>query len=123
GGRAGGRPADGARRQPAQPGQAPGLHHPDPRGGEGALPRAEDQARHAQVRAHLPRLAHRADLQQEQGQDLARAGRQDSLGHPGGCPGRGRRHHRGPGGPGQGGGPHPRARRRRPPLALGRRQG
>ena len=31
----------------------------DPGGGEGAVPRAQEQARHPQVRPHIPRLAHR----------------------------------------------------------------
>ena len=48
-----------------EPREAAGVDGADPRCGEGALPRAEDEARHAQIRAHLPRLAGRLDHPEE----------------------------------------------------------
>ena len=51
------------------------LHMPaDPGGGEGAVPGAEGQARHAQVRPHLPRQPGGPGSPQVQGQGVARAG-------------------------------------------------
>jgi len=86
-GRAGRRPTDRPRRcaiaraipalhylRPAglrladEPGQVPGVHGADPGRREGALPGAEDEAGHAQVRADLPRPAHRPHAVQPEGQ-------------------------------------------------------
>mmetsp|Transcript_12456 Transcript_12456/g.52191 ORF Transcript_12456/g.52191 Transcript_12456/m.52191 type:complete len:295 (+) Transcript_12456:1272-2156(+) len=57
-----------------EPRQVPGVDGADSRRGEGAVPRAEDQTRNPQVRADLPRLAHRPSRAQVQGEDLARFG-------------------------------------------------
>ncbi len=56
------------RRFTDESGEAPVVDGADPGSGEGALPSPENEARHAQVRTHLPRVAHWFNKLQEQGQ-------------------------------------------------------